>query len=60
MHLDFSLQYQYTYYLLVHSFQETFHLESSSEPTLDQSDEGHMLGSTSTTLDSEKSERLVL
>ncbi|KAK2446515.1 ATP binding microtubule motor family protein [Trifolium repens] len=38
---------------------ETFHLESLSEPTLDQSDEEHMLGSTSMTLDSEKSEREV-
>ncbi|CAJ2642931.1 unnamed protein product [Trifolium pratense] len=39
--------------------KETIHFESSSQPTLDQSDEEHMLGSTSTILDSENSEREV-
>ncbi|GAU24975.1 hypothetical protein TSUD_312100 [Trifolium subterraneum] len=38
---------------------DTFHLESSSEPSLDQSDEEHILGSTCTILDSKKSEREV-
>lgn len=46
-------------YLFVHSFQETFHSDSSSEPTLEQLDEEHMPGSTCTVLDSENSDREV-
>lgn len=46
--------------IIVYSFQEMFNAESSSEPRIGLSDKEHMLGTTCTDLDSEKSDRLVL
>lgn len=58
MELQF-LQHYYVRYLVMHYFQENFDTLSSSEPTLYQSDDEHMCGTTTTCkeLDSEISDR---
>jgi hypothetical protein len=58
--VNFWLQYYYLYCLVIRYFQETFNAESSSEPRLDQSNAEHMLCTTCSELDYEKSERFVI